>query len=125
MKVYVITAGSYSGYHIVGVTLDEKAAQKYVSYIDDGEVEIYDTDVIQSDSNLYRYTIFNSGFEGIDELTDYGVPENNSNVGVVGVFHGEKNKVYYCTVRAKDKDHALKTARDLVAEYKAHKEGID
>ena len=56
MKIYVITQGEYSEYHIVGVTADEDAARAFVRIHneevddDDGwrgelvEVEEYDTD---------------------------------------------------------------------------------
>lgn len=51
MKVYVITVGDYSDYHIVGVTLEKETAElfkkthdkRYVKF----EIEEYDTDYIK------------------------------------------------------------------------------
>ena len=48
MKVYVITQGEYSDYHIVGVTLDKEVAEKCVK-VHSGKnwyvprIEVYDT----------------------------------------------------------------------------------
>lgn len=43
MKVYVVTDGDYSDYHIVAVYTDSALAEKYVS-IYSGRIEKYDTD---------------------------------------------------------------------------------
>lgn len=52
MKVYVVTEGSYSSYHIVFVTIDKARADAFVKRYnktdyDDYRVEEYDTDVIK------------------------------------------------------------------------------
>ena len=51
MKVYVLTSGEYSNYHIVGVLLDEEqariAAEVMSDRHDDVEVETYDTDELK------------------------------------------------------------------------------
>ena len=49
MKVYVITQGEYSDYHIVGVTLDKEVAEKCVKVHSrerwsNPRIEVYDTD---------------------------------------------------------------------------------
>ena len=57
MKVYVLTKGEYSDYHIVGVTLDKDTARQYADWFNNGnpydvewgygiEVEEFDTDCI-------------------------------------------------------------------------------
>lgn len=52
MKIYVVTEGSYSSYHIVFVTVDRERADAFVKRYnktdyDDYRVEEYDTDVIK------------------------------------------------------------------------------
>lgn len=48
MKIYVITKGSYSSYHICAVATDKEKAEKlakiYTDRYDDAEVEEYDTE---------------------------------------------------------------------------------
>ena len=57
MKVYVITQGSYSDYHIVGVKLTREEAEKVVALANDedsyeyAEIEEYDTDDIKINTN--------------------------------------------------------------------------
>ena len=47
MKVYVVTAGCYSDYHIEAVFTDEQAARLYAHMDSDREVEEYDADSVQ------------------------------------------------------------------------------
>lgn len=44
MRVYIVTSGSYSDYHIVRVFVDEEKAKAYLRFCPDGEIEEYETD---------------------------------------------------------------------------------
>ena len=45
MKVYIITAGEYSSYHIEAVFTDENMAQQYANLDSDRNIEEYETDI--------------------------------------------------------------------------------
>ena len=47
LKVYVVTAGCYSDYHIEGVFTDPIMANQYANLDSDREVEEYDADVVE------------------------------------------------------------------------------
>lgn len=57
MKVYLITSGEYSDYHVDAVSLDEKEAERICGFLNKNRyyntcnIEEYDTDEIKVDSN--------------------------------------------------------------------------
>ena len=121
MKIYVVTEGSYSDYHIVGVSDDVETARKIAEYRG-AEVETYDTNDYTDDKLLWDYTwrtwYDDYGEKKVRESLECRMPDE---------FHKEVNKVYRTwdksiytvVVKANDRDHALKTARDMVAQYRA------
>lgn len=123
MKVYVITKGCYSDYHICGVVTDQEAAEKLVKLYsdrrDDAEIEVFDTDVPMG---------YLSG------RLPYKVHfESNSMVRVWPAYEDDDFKEGYLEyqrhvyapgdmwvhVLAKDEAHALKIAADKRAQYLA------
>ena len=84
-KVYIVTEGSYSDYHIVAVFSDEKKAKLYSLTLDDAGVEEYDVDDIDIDTNkkiityaVVHYEPFSEMplkhvalYEGIEGLVDF------------------------------------------------------
>lgn len=127
MKVYIITKGDYSDYHICAVTTDKKKAEMLRKAYNDldgwrnARIETYDTDEflteIESGLKLYDCTMERDKPMFIFEVDlDY---MNSSD------FKVRYNRSTYCVyVWAKDEEHALKIASDKIAEYKANKEGI-
>ena len=122
MKVYVVTQGEYSAYHIVGVTLDRAKAERWVElynaedriYHRDVQIEEYEADEFGNDG-LYQWEVgqgwTNEGCELDTMGDDYGEWYNSDD--------------NYCLkVMAKDKAHAVKAAYDKIAMIKAEKEGI-
>ena len=118
MKVYVVTQGSYSDYHISGVAIDRETAEliKARGY-DDPEIEEYDTDDFTplKDRKPYRVGIPKAGAISVKLIE--GLPYAPGKVF-------EYKWGHYVNVYAKDEDHALKIAFDKVAEYKAEKKGV-
>ena len=124
MKVYVITEGEYSGYHIVGVTLDKDAANEYVEKHSSEyawtsfRVEEYDTDIIQMiHEGMKLFHVWSrDGVIGVNEGDNdsyaYWTDEIND------VTHSKKHKWYSVYVIAKDKEHAEKQGIDLFTKYK-------
>lgn len=121
MKIYVVTEGSYSDYHIVGVSDDMETAWKIAEYRG-AEVETYDTNDFTDDRLLWVY-IWRTWYD------DYGEKQERESLEcrMPDEVYEEVNKVtrtcdktiYKVVVKANDRDHALKTARDMVAQYRA------
>lgn len=132
MKVYVVTEGEYSDYHIEMVTLDKKIAQAKADLINQDEyacayVEEYD---LVDDKSIIT--------EAADVVDVFFVSFDTGGVlSRISQHKGKKKpteiidcykfadmswvKVRVCE---NDKDKAIKIARDKRAEYLAEKYGI-
>ncbi len=94
MKVYIITKGEYSDYHICSVCLDKETAEKRKDLYSDGwdkaEIETYDTDdscdeyykvgdeIYRKDGKIqYCVTVFDNG-ETVVKKRDYIVDDINT-----------------------------------------------
>lgn len=142
MKVYVITAGEYSDYHIVTVTTDKEKADNFVKvhndskcfYYDDAYVEEYDTDdfdIDVTDRNAkYFKVIANWDYEKdcndiecdeIDSL-EYLADKNSLQHYTLSLMGNVTRWKFYCT--AKDEDHAIKKATDWAGQKKAEIKGV-
>lgn len=127
MKVYIITKGDYSDYHICAVTTDKKKAEILCKAYNDldgwykAEIETYDTDefLTEIENGLKLY---DCRMERNKPMVIYEVDLDYTNSSDFNVRY--KHYTYYVCVWAKDKEHALKIASDKIAEYKANKEGI-
>ena len=137
MKVYVVTAGTYSDYHIERVFTDESMALAYIEAQKDNDmcIETYDVNeekhnsltgytVACIDGKFYthkhtgdfyyydsRYTEASPhwhGFEWTRELTP----------------KGKKIPLYVTDVVSENEEKALKIAQDRWAKFKAEKAGI-
>lgn len=132
MKVYVITKGAYSCYHICAVATDKKKAEilrkAFSDSWDEAEIETYETDQfiteIENGFKLYNCGLkdgedlsISTYLEDLDYMTDSDFRVKRFSKGWCAPGYGIK-------VWAKDKDHARKIAADKIAEYKARKAGI-
>lgn len=134
MKVYIITKGAYSDYHICAVATDKKKAEILKKAFDDKDgwreacIETYETDQfiteIENGFKLYDCVAQDEGdllvsrYEfDLDCMTDSDFRVKRFSKGWCAPGYGIK-------VWAKDKDHARKIAADKIAEYKARKAGI-
>lgn len=128
---YAVTSGCYSEYHIIAITDSKECADNIAKiygddyWNDDTRVEKFvDSGVIEdavwkvsvrADGSYRVYdTVFDK--ENVNVIKEI-LPSISNNFGKIG----EK---YSVCVFAKSKDHAIKIAQDLWAEYKAEKEGI-
>lgn len=127
MKVYVITQGEYSDYHILGVSLDRERAERIVQlYNDDNAlwnqpiIEEYETDVIDVQMQGLLYTATRTE-EGIFlNRTDYDFEQDLERLNKVerGTAKiGGRLPPPHVIVMAKNREQALKKASDLFAEY--------
>lgn len=120
MKVYVVTQGRYSDYHIIGVTLDKKLAEKaaefnmkYGRYSNtEAYIEEWETDDFHSSALTCVFEVdFDENGNIIDCEENHWADEEFTRASMV-------------IVRAKDEEHAKKIAIDRRAMYLAAKEGI-
>ena len=125
-KVYVITRGDYSDYHICAVTMDDvKAktlAKMYSTRYDAANVETWETDTEANVNALngrrQYYVNFNS--DGSADVLRNNWDYEDFREGII------EDEYRYFSVRlyAKDEDSAIKIAAEKRAKYLAEKEGI-
>ena len=125
MKVYIITKGSYSDYHICAVAIDKEKAEKLEDYYtdewDEANIEEYDTEdknPFISNLKLYFVCCAENG-----ELTPFLITNPNSvrpndSPRVTEHDYGQ----YTLYVWASNEKHAAKIASDKIAEFKYRKE---
>ena len=122
-KVYVITKGSYSDYHICAVTLDRSRAEKlkklFGERYDEATIEEYILNECKENGNMY-YVDFPDDAPPTIGLDEYDGSYLSENVPCVLDWYNPI-RVF---VRAKDEQHAMKVAQDEYAKWKAAEEGV-
>ena len=131
MKIYVITEGCYSDYHIVGVATDREMAEKIRQrnnedsiYDDATRIEEYDTEVWEEmiRDDRYIFKVWETPFgELVAYRENWDIEEKYSIRNKVDCNNNDKLSVY---VLAKSVQHARKIGSDMFAKYKAEKEGL-
>lgn len=138
MKVYVVTEGCYSDYHIEAVfdsygkavAYVEAKARRYSDY----QIETYDTESAQVTKERKWFAVHMEG----GEWTAVEVEEhaNGCYTDTYSNTFSKKESIRYVDdkpfrineydidVVARDKEHALKIAQDKFTRYKANKAGI-
>lgn len=122
MKIYVITKGSYSDYHICGVSTEKEKAEEFAKMcsdnFDEAMVEEYETEIIEpflKDGKLFRVMMRPDETIHVREL-------NIDSYYINQVNKVENGLVYWVYVIARDKEHAKKIALDKIYQYKYEKE---
>ncbi len=123
MKIYVVTQGEYSDYHIVCVTDDYRNAEtaRFVVSQDwyEARIETYDTDDVRfnlGDVNPYNVMLMDDGRVIVKALsTDDGFSFSTAICHDVLRSNKGWNEV---DVLAKDQAHAKKKGVDLIMKYK-------
>lgn len=126
-KVYIITDGDYSDYHIVAVFDDKKLANKFIKkfYIGnyyEPRIEEHELNPLQELSkkgcNAYFINISQDGerldfvspeYASVSDFNRYNEPPK---LYYPIVDYNENHKMFYMTIWAKDKAHAKKIAID-------------
>lgn len=126
-KVYIVTEGDYSDYHIVCVFKeDEKElAEKYASLCS-GFVEEHEFKKILTDSFFQQFEIhiYEPEKKYLVEPSYFSEAREYNIIKETKEYYNKPRWSHEVYVRAKDKEHAVKIALDLFAKYKAKKEGI-
>ena len=127
-KIYVVTSGCYSDYHIVAATLDkdiaEKIAAKFSGRYDECEIEEY----VNAEVMLKPAWIIKFDKSGI--VTDTYECRSEYDYENIGEVY-ENKSIYYggnyhvsVTVSADDLESAIKIAAEKRARYLAEKLGL-
>lgn len=116
MKIYVITKGDYSDYHICNVTTDYQTAKRYEeAYSDnwgDAHIEVYEDGANGKERYCWSYSpVYN-----IATIDEYNEKER--------VKTNMRGEIYTVTVYAPDEKRAIKKAQDMIAKYKAEQAGL-
>ena len=116
MKIYIITKGDYSDYHICNVTTDYQKAKRYKEAYSDkwseAWIEVYE----DGEKEKERYCWIYNPVSHTAEISDYN--ENERVLKTIG------DKIYRVVVYADTKKHAIKKAQDMIAKYKAEQAGL-
>ena len=126
MKIYIVTKGEYSDYHIIAATLSKQRAENiakiYSDKWDKAEVEEFeemsgkDIDVMMEKLELrFVFNIKNDGTIGEVEAIYEKKTAPNMSVTPYDIAF---------SIAAKDKEQAIKIARDLRSKYYAEKYGL-
>lgn len=129
MKIYIITKGNYSSYHICAVSIDKKKAETLRKAFSNGwgeaQIETYESDEflteIENGFKLYDCAMKEDGDMSITTFESSIDYIDSANFKVKKYKNVPRYGVY---VWAKDKDHARKIAADKIAEFKAKEEGV-
>lgn len=122
MKIYAITKGDYSAYHICALTVSKEKAEKLKKlYTEKGKygykarIEEYEDREVEDILFFWRYDLEDDEVK-IDKYAEGNEKER--------VFKYSNYDSYCAYVWAHDAEHARKKAQDMIAQYKAEKEGI-
>jgi hypothetical protein len=143
MKIYVITQGEYSDYHICAVTDDKERAKKlqliYSDSYNAAEIEEYNTDdyddsYVKSYRLAYRVCRFQDGtikVEGKPEYTRFLNEKDRTPRLILKWWHKKPDgkyemwrNVFKFMVYADDEAHAIKNAADCFAEWAAMRQNV-
>lgn len=113
MKIYIVTKGAYSDYHIVGVYSTPEIAERYKNLEPgaDADIEEWDIDVLYSPlEHGYKFWYVSFDKEGnVDYITETNMAEDGE---------AARNEYYIHTrgitfhLYAKDREHAIKIASE-------------
>lgn len=120
--IYVLTEGSYSDYHIIGVYSTKELAQKAQFLYQHSEIEEYSLDNIpDSPPNMKAWSVYVSDESGVTCYSmdpDHTIPHEDYFTTHEGILTGSYH------VWAEDEDHARKIAQDQWYQHKAQMAGI-
>ena len=126
MKLYAVTKGDYSDYHIITLTADKEAAKKIAKMFSDSEygkakVEEYEDGKIILGKKLYFVRVVDGNVDDVaEDLSDYYLFDTS-------VFRGYMNRgkeMYYTHVLTDTAEKAAKIGKDRIMKYIAEKESL-
>lgn len=122
-KVYIITKGEYSDYHICAVTMDKSRAENLKRLMSntwsEANIEEYVLNEVKESGDLY-YVEFPEDSQPIIRIDEY---DGFGGYGDAPCVEDWLDPIRIC-VRSKDEKHAMKIALDEYAKWKAEKEEV-
>jgi len=126
MKVYVITKGDYSDYHICGVAINKKDADLIAKkcsefdeyYSNEARIEVYDTEyfstILKGGSLFFVRLIYDEDLLEVieDHDLDYHIKDVNMIVPMI------RNQGCFTYIVAEDEEHARHIGADKLYQYK-------
>ncbi len=128
MKLYAVTKGDYSDYHIITLTADKEAAKRIAKMFSDGEydydkakVEEYEDGKIILGKKLYFVRVVDGNVDDVvEDLSDYYLFDTSV---LRGYMNGGKD-MYYTHVLTDTAEKAEKIGKDRIMKYIAERMGI-
>lgn len=133
MKVYVITEGEYSDYHICAVTDDPVSAENLRAYYTTSpysyvEIEEYETQSLPEKPKTCWYCRYPINYPIECTEVRYISEEDAQGWGgetkINDVTYSRYDNCFFVYVFAKDKAHALKIAAEKIYQYKYQAESV-
>ena len=136
MTLYVVTEGSYSDYHIIGIYSTKEKAEKVKLYhstlYETPDIEEYEMDDIPEDIEdvreyyhvTYRDRQYGEGYWACCRYTEVGKENIKDCPYELDIRIPLYFRIDIPCDRVKDERHAIKIAQDKLAEIKAMKVGI-
>ena len=129
-KVYVVTEGCYSDYHIEVILTNIKQARNYIINHSDEytgyQIEEYELDDEYPETNDKLYDVIRraNGEWNIKDAEDwYGNVNEKARISC-DIYAVPPRHTYHNYIHARDEEHALKIAQDDYAMLKAREEGL-
>lgn len=124
MKLYAVTKGDYSDYHIVTITANkdtaEAPAKRFSGYLDDAQVEEYEDGQFLMGGSIYRVWSCGTEIRGCElDESDYNIQD----IGKVSLIGANWN-MYVTYVIAGSEEQASKIGKDRIVKYIAEKENL-
>ena len=126
MKLYAVTKGDYSDYHIITLTADKEAAKKIAKRFSNEEcgkarVEGYEDGKIILGKKLYFVRMVDGNVDDVvEDLSDYYLFD-----AFVYRWHSNRGKeLYYTYVLTDTAEKAAKIGKDRIMKYIAEKENL-
>lgn len=115
MKVYIVTDGDYSDYHIEAVFTDKEKAEMYAALHCKDNVEEYDADVIEFDAKVEPWIAHHCYFTiNHWHCDDIHYSKKYDNRIWKSSFNGVQACIY---LKERNSAKAIKIAQDLYAEW--------
>ena len=109
MRVYVVTKGEYSGYHIITATTDPELAEAVRKRFD-AEVEVFDK------AELAVWPLWLVSFDRKGNVS-YCVESSNDDYENSGSIHSSKSGEMWIWIAADSAERAVKTAAEKRAMF--------
>lgn len=129
MKVYVVTSGEYSDYHIDGVFDDLNKAEIYVATIEDkygdnARIEEFDTEECQIESSKEVKKQWHFTISEKKNVCYCSFAYTFRNVNTINFCTDRKYHVYMTLKKDVSEEKAQNIAFDRLAEYEAKKQWV-